>query len=232
MNMQWFNLNFYIIVWGLCDNINIETWHHPWILQPLALLHHVCGHTQWDAGIKGKCAMRLRWHQFHSPLEGIFLSNMRSLGKKVNELKRLLGRNRDYSSFSILCFRRRSYVDCYRIATFQSRLANGTGKTNSRGICVSTGWCMEVSVVPYAGGPGQTQQHKFLFSGSGVPVQIRWWLPAHWEAAGWSAHSSLQIESAQLFLKLDSSQDQMTVVTVCPRWWPSFIWPFFNLTGF
>ena len=48
--------------------------------------------------------VRLRQRRHCPPLPGIFLSNVRSLCNKMDELQLLLGKNSDFSTSSVLCF--------------------------------------------------------------------------------------------------------------------------------
>ncbi len=48
--------------------------------------------------------MHLRRCRLRTPLPGIFLSDVRSLCSKLNELQLLVGKNRDFSISSVLCF--------------------------------------------------------------------------------------------------------------------------------
>ena len=55
-------------------------------------------------GKRAGSLVRLRQWGLRSPLPGIFLSNVRSLCNKLDELQLLVGKNRDFSSSSVLCF--------------------------------------------------------------------------------------------------------------------------------
>ncbi|KAF7650927.1 hypothetical protein LDENG_00118800 [Lucifuga dentata] len=108
---------------------------------------------------RGKCALvSLHRHGTRTPLPGIFLSNVVSLPNKLDELQLLVGRNRDFSSSSVLCFTEMwlcgSIPDsALQLAGFQlfrvDRDTELSGKTKSGGICfyINSGWCNDVTVI-------------------------------------------------------------------------------------
>ncbi|XP_038586373.1 uncharacterized protein LOC119911541 [Micropterus salmoides] len=109
--------------------------------------------------VKGALAlMRLRRLGLRTPLPGIFLSNVRSLYNKLNELQQLLGKNKDFYSSSVLCFTEtwlcKSIPDsALQLAGFQlfraDRDAALSGKTKGGGICfyINSGWCNNLKVI-------------------------------------------------------------------------------------
>ena len=99
-----------------------------------------------------------------TPLPGIFLSNVRSLRNKLDELQLLLGKKRDFSSSSVLCFTEKwlfgSKPDfALQLAGFQlfrvDRNTELCGKTKGGGICFYTncGWCNDVTVIQQHSSP-------------------------------------------------------------------------------
>ncbi|KAF7662514.1 hypothetical protein LDENG_00234160 [Lucifuga dentata] len=110
---------------------------------------------------RGKCTgalVCLRRRGTRTPLPGIFLSNVRSLSNKLDELQLLVGRNRDFSSSSVLCFTETwlcgSIPDsALQLAGFQlfrvDRDTELSGKTKGGGICfyINSGWCNDVTVI-------------------------------------------------------------------------------------
>lgn len=63
-------------------------------------------------GKRARVFVRLRHRRLRTALPGIFLSNVRSLCNKVDELQLLVGRNRDFSTSSVLCFTREDLYTC------------------------------------------------------------------------------------------------------------------------
>ena len=55
-------------------------------------------------GRRAGTLVRLRSRGVRTPLSGIFLSNVRSISNKLDELRLLVSRNRDFSSSCVLCF--------------------------------------------------------------------------------------------------------------------------------
>ncbi|KAK0151060.1 hypothetical protein N1851_007806 [Merluccius polli] len=92
--------------------------------------------------------VRLRQRGLHTPLPGIFLSNVRSLPNK----------NRDFPSSAVLCFTETWLSglipdSALHLAGFQlcraDRDTELSGKTNGGGICfyINSGWCNDVTVI-------------------------------------------------------------------------------------
>ena len=102
--------------------------------------------------------MRLRQRGLRTPLPGIFLSNVRSLPNKLEELQLLLGKNRDFPSSAVLCFTETWLSglipdSALHLAGFQlcrvDRDTELSGKTKGGGICfyINSGWCNDVTVI-------------------------------------------------------------------------------------
>ncbi|XP_076581854.1 uncharacterized protein LOC143317730 [Chaetodon auriga] len=102
--------------------------------------------------------MRLRQCGLRTALPGIFLSNVRSLPNKLEELQLLLGKNRDFSSSAVLCFIETWLCglipdSALQLAGFQHHCADRdmelSGKTKGEGICfyINSGWCNDVTVI-------------------------------------------------------------------------------------
>ena len=109
-------------------------------------------------GKRAGALVRLRQHGHRTPLPGLFLSNVRSLCNKMDELQLLMGKNRDFSSSSVLCFTETwlcgSIPDsALQLAGFHllraDRDAQLSGKSKGGGICFFTnsGWCNDVTVI-------------------------------------------------------------------------------------
>ena len=91
--------------------------------------------------------VRLRQLGHHTPLPGIFLSNVRLLCNKMDELQLLLGKNSDFSSSSVLCLME-SWLcglipdSALQLAGFQllrvDRDTELSGKSKGGGICFYT----------------------------------------------------------------------------------------------
>ncbi|CAG5929491.1 unnamed protein product [Menidia menidia] len=110
-------------------------------------------HSQRNAGGGGNVP---RGHR--TPLPGIFLSNVRSLSNKIDELQLLMGKRRDCATSAVLCFTETwlcgSIPDsALQLAGFQlfraDRNTELSGKTKGGGICFYTnsGWCNAVTVI-------------------------------------------------------------------------------------
>ena len=102
--------------------------------------------------------VRLRQRRLRTPLPGIFLSNVRSLPNKLEELQLLLGKNRDFPSSAVLCFTETWLSglipdSALHLAGFQlcraDRDTELSGKTKGGGICfyINSGWCNDVTVI-------------------------------------------------------------------------------------
>ncbi|KAK0134739.1 hypothetical protein N1851_029630 [Merluccius polli] len=101
----------------------------------------------WQTGVRG----------LRTPLPGIFLSNVRSLPNKLEELQLLLGKNRDFPSSAVLCFTETWLSGLIpdselHLAGFQlcraDRDTELSGKTKGGGICfyINSGWCNDANV--------------------------------------------------------------------------------------
>uniref|UniRef100_A0A1A8CJ36 Reverse transcriptase domain-containing protein n=2 Tax=Nothobranchius kadleci TaxID=1051664 RepID=A0A1A8CJ36_NOTKA len=110
-------------------------------------------------GKRAGVLVRLRRRGSRTPLPGIFLSNVRSLSNKTDELALLMRRNRDFSSSSVLCFTEtwinEQIPDCaLHLEGFQliradrQRVLSG-GKTKGGGVCfyINNAWCSDVTVI-------------------------------------------------------------------------------------
>jgi len=102
--------------------------------------------------------VRLRRRGLRTPLPGIFLSNVRSLCNKLDELQLLIRKNRDFSSSSVLRFTGTWLCgsiphSALQLAGFQlfraDRDTELSGKMKGGGICFYTnsGWCNGVTVI-------------------------------------------------------------------------------------
>lgn len=120
-----------------------------------------CGHSVHKVRCcrRGKQAgMLLHLHRLRTPLQGIFLSNISSLGSKIDELQLLMGKNRDHSKLAVLCFMETwlsesildSVVQLVELQLFRADChMEFSGKTKGGGICFCTysGWCNDVTVI-------------------------------------------------------------------------------------
>lgn len=102
--------------------------------------------------------VRLRRRGFRTPLPAIFLSNVRSLCNKLDELQLLVGKNRDFYSSSVLCFTEMWLCElipdsALQLAGFQLYRADRdkelSGKTKGGGVCfyINNRWCTDVTVI-------------------------------------------------------------------------------------
>uniref|UniRef100_A0A3B4A3B1 Uncharacterized protein n=1 Tax=Periophthalmus magnuspinnatus TaxID=409849 RepID=A0A3B4A3B1_9GOBI len=94
-----------------------------------------------------------------TPLPGIFLSNVRSLSNKTDELALLMRRNKDFSSSCVLCFTEtwlnERILDCaLQLEGFQLLRADrqrglSGGKTKGGSVCfyINNAWCTDVTVI-------------------------------------------------------------------------------------
>ncbi|CAG6021268.1 unnamed protein product [Menidia menidia] len=109
-------------------------------------------------GKRAGALVRLRQRGHRTPLPGIFLSNVRSLSNKIDELQLLMGKRRDCATSAVLCFTETwlcgSIPDsALQLAGFQlfraDRNTELSGKTKGGGICFYTnsGWCNDVTVI-------------------------------------------------------------------------------------
>uniref|UniRef100_A0AAV2LRE3 Uncharacterized protein n=1 Tax=Knipowitschia caucasica TaxID=637954 RepID=A0AAV2LRE3_KNICA len=78
----------------------------PVFLASAADLVHVLAKKVWarKRGKRGGLLVRLRRRGARTALPGIFLSNVRSLGNKMDELSLLMRRNKDFATSCVLCF--------------------------------------------------------------------------------------------------------------------------------
>ncbi|KAK0132299.1 RNA-directed DNA polymerase from mobile element jockey [Merluccius polli] len=104
--------------------------------------------------------VRLRQCGLRTPLPGIFLSNVRSLPNKLEELQLLLGNNRDFPSSAVLCFTETWLGglipdSALHLAGFQlcraDRDTELSGKTKGGGICfyINSDWCNDVTFASF-----------------------------------------------------------------------------------
>ncbi|KAK0131206.1 putative RNA-directed DNA polymerase from transposon BS [Merluccius polli] len=109
-------------------------------------------------GRRASALVRLSQRGLRTPLPGIFLSNVRSLPNKLEELQLLLGNNRDFLSSAVLCFTETWLSglipdSALHLAGFQlcraDRDTELSGKTKGGGICfyINSGWCNNVTVI-------------------------------------------------------------------------------------
>ncbi|XP_071356968.1 uncharacterized protein [Trachinotus anak] len=109
-------------------------------------------------GKRAGALTRLRRRGLRTLLPGIFLSKVRSLPNKLDELQLLVQKSRDFSSSSVLCFTETwlcgSIPDsALELAGFQlfraDRDTELSGKTKGGGICfyANSGWCKDVTVI-------------------------------------------------------------------------------------
>ena len=109
-------------------------------------------------GRQAGALVHLRQRRLRTPLPGIFLSNMRSLLNKLEELQLLLGKNRYFPSSPVLCFMETWLSglipdSALHLAGFQlcraKRDTELSGKTKGGGICfyINSGWCNDVTVI-------------------------------------------------------------------------------------
>ena len=109
-------------------------------------------------GKRAGALVRLRQRGHRTPLPGIFLSNVRSLCNKMDELQLRVGKNRDLSSSSVLCFTETWLSGgipdaALQLTGFQlfraDRDTELSGKTKGGGICfyINKGWCNDVTVI-------------------------------------------------------------------------------------
>ncbi|KAK0143434.1 hypothetical protein N1851_018409 [Merluccius polli] len=109
-------------------------------------------------GRRAGALVRLRQRGLRTPLPGIFLSNVRSLPNKLEELQLLLGKNRDFPSSAVLCFMETWLSglipdSALHLAGFQlcraDRDTELSGKNKGGGICfyINSGWCNDVTVI-------------------------------------------------------------------------------------
>ncbi|KAG7501340.1 RNA-directed DNA polymerase from transposon BS [Solea senegalensis] len=109
-------------------------------------------------GKRAGALVRLRQRGLRTSLPGIFLSNVRSLANKLDELQLLLGKNRDFYSSAVLCFTETWLCglipdSALQLAGFQLYRADRdtelSGKTKGGGICfyINSGWCNDVTVI-------------------------------------------------------------------------------------
>ena len=109
-------------------------------------------------GKRAGALVRLRRRGTRTALPGIFLSNVRSLSNKLDELQLLGWKNRDFHSSSVLCFTETWLSElipdsALQLAGFKLLRADRdsllSGKTKGGGICffINSGWCEDVTVI-------------------------------------------------------------------------------------
>ncbi|KAK3562612.1 hypothetical protein QTP86_002148, partial [Hemibagrus guttatus] len=109
-------------------------------------------------GKRSGVLVRLRWRGLRTPLPGIFLSNVRSLCNKMDELTLQMNKNRDFPTSCVLCFTETWLCDAIPDSALQlggfnlyraDRHTELSGKTKGGGICFYTNnsWCNDVKVL-------------------------------------------------------------------------------------
>ncbi|KAK3548881.1 hypothetical protein QTP70_021256, partial [Hemibagrus guttatus] len=109
-------------------------------------------------GKRSGVLVRLRRRGLRTPLPGIFLSNVRSLCNKMDELTLQMNKNRDFPTSCVLCFTETWLCDAIPDSALQlggfnlyraDRHTELSGKTKGGGICFYTNnsWCNDVKVL-------------------------------------------------------------------------------------
>ncbi len=109
-------------------------------------------------GKRAGVLVRLRRRRLRTLLPGIFLSNVHSLCNKMDEFQLLVGKNRDFSSSSVLCFMETWLCglildSALQLAGFQlfraDRDTQLSVKTKVGGICfyIHSGWCKDLTLI-------------------------------------------------------------------------------------
>ncbi|KAK3528919.1 hypothetical protein QTP70_012862 [Hemibagrus guttatus] len=109
-------------------------------------------------GKRSGVLVRLRRRGLRTPLPGIFLSNVRSLCNKMDELTLQMNKNRDFPTSCVLCFTETWLCDAIPDSALQlggfnlyraDRHTELSGKTKGGGICfyMNNSWCNDVKVL-------------------------------------------------------------------------------------
>ncbi|KAK3561055.1 hypothetical protein QTP86_026387, partial [Hemibagrus guttatus] len=109
-------------------------------------------------GKRSGVLVRLRRHGLRTALPGIFLSNVRSLCNKMDELTLQMNKNRDFPTSCVLCFTETWLCDLIPDSALQlggfnlyraDRHTELSGKTKGGGICfyINNSWCNDVKVL-------------------------------------------------------------------------------------
>ncbi|XP_075911483.1 uncharacterized protein LOC142906815 [Petromyzon marinus] len=109
-------------------------------------------------GKRSGALVRLRRRGIRTVLPSFFLSNVRSLYNKMDELQLLMVKNKDFLSASALCFTETWLCDLIPDTSLQlagfhlvrsDRDIALSGKTKGGGICfyINSGWCVDVTVI-------------------------------------------------------------------------------------
>ncbi|KAK7898229.1 hypothetical protein WMY93_019082 [Mugilogobius chulae] len=110
-------------------------------------------------GKRAGVLVRLRRRGSRSPLPGIFLSNVRSLCNKTDELTLLMRRNKDFSTSCVLCFTetwlneqipdRALHLEGFQLLRGDRQRDLSGGKTKGGGVCfyINNAWCSDVTVI-------------------------------------------------------------------------------------
>ncbi|KAK3537985.1 hypothetical protein QTP70_026510, partial [Hemibagrus guttatus] len=109
-------------------------------------------------GKRSGVLVQLRRRGLRTPLPGIFLSNVRSLCNKMDELTLQMNKNRDFPTSCVLCFTETWLCDLIPDSVLQlggfnlyraDRHTELSGKTKGGGICFYTNnsWCNDVKVL-------------------------------------------------------------------------------------
>ncbi|KAK3517059.1 hypothetical protein QTP86_019583, partial [Hemibagrus guttatus] len=109
-------------------------------------------------GKRSGVLVRLRRHGLRTALPGIFLSNVRSLCNKMDELTLHMNKNKDFPTSCVLCFTETWLCDLIPDSPLQlggfnlyraDRHTELSGKTKGGGICfyIDNSWCNDVKVL-------------------------------------------------------------------------------------
>ncbi|KAK3505641.1 hypothetical protein QTP70_021285, partial [Hemibagrus guttatus] len=109
-------------------------------------------------GKRSGLLVRLRRRELRTALPGIFLSNVRSLCNKMDELTLQMNKNRDFPTSCVLCFTETWLCDAIPDSALQlggfnlyraDRHTELSGKTKDGGICfyINNSWCNDVKVL-------------------------------------------------------------------------------------
>ncbi|KAK3528689.1 hypothetical protein QTP70_009067 [Hemibagrus guttatus] len=109
-------------------------------------------------GKRSGVLVRLRRRGLRTALHGIFLSNVRSLCNKMDELTLQMNKNRDFPTSCVLCFTETWLCDVIPDSALQlggfnlyraDRHTELSGKTKGGGICfyINNSWCNDVKVL-------------------------------------------------------------------------------------
>ncbi|KAK3517722.1 hypothetical protein QTP70_016495, partial [Hemibagrus guttatus] len=109
-------------------------------------------------GKRSGVLVRLRRRGLRTALPGIFLSNVRSLCNKMDELTLQMNKNRDFPTSCVLCFTETWLCDAIPDSALQlggfnlyraDRHTELSGKTKGGGICfyINNSWCNDVKVL-------------------------------------------------------------------------------------